>query len=134
VGNEYTPTKTRADRDVENVNAVKDAAIGVTKGFAKAVGEAVDRLVPQGRDELANALFNGRAYWPGEQPMPLTDPQQQLQQDESHGVHGAPVASVSQETSQSVDNYLAGSYASYTDRLDDAAERGGNNNDRGRSR
>lgn len=95
-------------------------------GVLKAVGQAVDRLIPQGRDELANALFNGSAYWPGEQPRSLTPPPPP---PPSPGVHGAPNPEAmplpsQDQTDQQEHN---GPYGmSYRDRLDQGASRGGN--------
>jgi hypothetical protein len=102
------------------------------KGVGKAVGEATDRLVVQGRDEAANALFNGNAYWPGTQT-PDTGPS-----DPGGGVHGEmqePVEHTPQGESQSVDGYTSGYSQSFKERLNQAAERGGNNDqDRGMER
>jgi hypothetical protein len=108
MADEYTPIQTKADRRAETVEAVKDAAKDLFKGVGKAVGEATDRLVVQGRDELANALFNGNAYWPGQHPI----------------VEPAVAESAVQEPQA----------LSFQDVLRDAANRGGNENDRGRSR
>jgi hypothetical protein len=103
------------------------------KGVGKAVGEATDRLVVQGRDEAANALFNGNAYWPGTQT-PGVEPVKQ----EGHGVHGEqePVEHTPQGESQSVDGYTSGYSQSFKDRLNQAAERGSGDDtqERGRSR
>jgi hypothetical protein len=140
MADEYTPIQTKADRRAERVEAVKDAAIGFGKGLIKAIGEATDRLVVQGRDEAANALFAGDAYWPGQQP-PSIDPKKPEEQQEGHGIHGD-TAMPTQEHSASVDAYGAGSYqqpkpdhnSQYLSHLNDAAKRSGNDNERGMSR
>lgn len=78
--NDYTPIQTNADRRAEQIEDVKEAGKALAKGAVRAVGDALDRLIPQGRDELANAIFNGSAYWPGEQPkfLPATEAEQQV--------------------------------------------------------
>ena len=63
-------------KPVQQVSALKDFVFDATMFLGDALGQAADRLIPQGRDELCNALFNGSAYWPGEHPevMPVEPP------------------------------------------------------------
>lgn len=72
----------------------------VVRGVGKAVGDAIDRLVPQGRDELANAIFNGSAYWPGSHPPSLASTPQ-------HGIHG-PAAEPAQPGMETADGTAYG--------------------------
>jgi hypothetical protein len=69
-----------------------------------------DNVIPQGRDEAANLLFNGAAYWPGNQV--------DMSPDLGGGVHGP---AMTQETgsvygaeapqSEAVNAYLMGDYS-----------------------
>jgi hypothetical protein len=92
------------------------------KTFAKEVfAHLTDKVIPQGADELANALFNRSAYlpWPGTSgPAPIETP---------------PVEPTEPEPNN-FDAHAALYGVSYTDQLNDAAGRGGEDQDRGMSR
>ena len=80
-----------------------------------------DKVIPQGADEAANALFNHSAYlpWPGTSgPKPIEAPP------------------IEPETHQpnNFDSHAALYGVSYNASLDEAASRGGNDNERGMSR
>jgi hypothetical protein len=104
------------------------------KGVGKAVGEATDRLVLQGRDEAANALFNGSAYWPGEQSVSMYKKPDAPDEGGVHGEMQEPVDHAPQGQSNSVDGYISGYSQDFRDRLNQAAERGGNDQEKGRER
>ncbi len=72
-----------------------------------------EKTIPHGQDELGNILFSGSAYlpWPGK---------------------GGPEPIAAPHVEAAVEPVEEG--VSYTDRLNDAADRGDNDNDRGRSR
>jgi hypothetical protein len=59
----------------------------VVGAFCKhALMPALEKLIPQGASELANALFQGHAYMPyGPTQMPVPKPE-----EPEHGVHGPP--------------------------------------------
>ncbi len=67
-GGDHIPIQTRAERRGEIIQGI----LGGMADFAKTVvTQTVDHMasnaIPQGRDELTNALFHGDAYWPGSQ-------------------------------------------------------------------
>lgn len=80
-----------------------------------------DKVIPQGADEAANALYNRSAYlpWPGTSgPAPVE----------------APPAEPTEPEPTNFDSHAAQYGVSYSDMLDQAADRGGNDEDRGMSR
>jgi hypothetical protein len=120
-----------------------DIAKDALKGIGKVGGELIDRLVPQGRDELANALFNGNAYWPGTHPGTPTDTQQPAQpggidaaQDAQPPQPGkdAPDASPGATVSppEPPRDPPPGGAISYREQLNQTAALGGQDQDRGR--
>jgi hypothetical protein len=64
-----------------------DAASTVVRAFYReALMPALEKLIPQGASELANALFQGHAYMPyGTTQRPVKSPE-----EVEHGVHGPP--------------------------------------------
>jgi hypothetical protein len=92
------------------------------KTFAKEVfNHITDKVIPQGADEAANALFNRSAYlpWPGTSgPAPIEAPPFEAKPPEPN----------------SFDEHAAQYGVSYADQLNDAASRGGDDQDRGMSR
>jgi hypothetical protein len=94
--------------------------------FKREIGQELKHKFQQGCDELANALFTGRAYmpWPGPR-------QQTLHQQAEHAIDlQEEIDRIRESRVQSPEPNTV----SYTEQLNEVANRGGNEpeNDRGR--
>ncbi len=105
--------------------------------FTREISQTITEKFHQGRDELANALFSGRAYmpWPGmDNPTLHQQAEKAVNLNEEIGRVEAARSAVDRLEPNNFESHANAYGVSYEQSLNEAAQHTRNDNDRGPSR